>query len=359
MKMKTLFVAPYATMKNLIEECRKEQSELDVHIEVGNLQEGAIVAKHAEKQGFDVIISRGGTAKLIEEEVNIPVVDVHVSGYDMLRVLTLANDFNSKKAIVGFSNITMGAQAITDLLDISIEVFTIETEEETVPLIQQLKKEGYELIMGDVVTVNAASNNGLNGILIQSGKEAIMDSFQRAVSLCRLVKKKSYESAIQREILKLAQPDMLVLGENGSIVYENWTNFSKRPVSDQQLEDLRLQEYALHKTYYRLLKNGEEQLKITINTINITGIDYLVCFLESVYVNQQPSLEIHTITQRPFLIHHSQAMKDCLTQLLSMPAGGPMLFWGKMGQGRACWLNMFIMKVREIIHCLLPYLQLI
>jgi hypothetical protein len=33
------------------------------------------------ERGFDVIISRGGTAKLMEQEVNIPVVDIHVSGY--------------------------------------------------------------------------------------------------------------------------------------------------------------------------------------------------------------------------------------------------------------------------------------
>lgn len=97
MKIKTLFVAPYATMKNLIENSASEQDELDVHIEIGNLQEGVEIARKAEKQGYEVIISRGGTAKLIQDEVGIPVIDVHVSGYDMLRVLTLANDFNGKK----------------------------------------------------------------------------------------------------------------------------------------------------------------------------------------------------------------------------------------------------------------------
>ncbi|MDN4071664.1 sigma-54-dependent Fis family transcriptional regulator [Fictibacillus terranigra] len=334
MKIKALFVAPYATMKNLIEECKQEQDVLDVHIQIGNLQEGAAVAKEAERQGFDVIISRGGTAKIIEEEVNIPVVDVHVSGYDMLRVLTLANDFNGKKAIVGFSNITMGAQAITDLLDISMEVFTIEEEQETVPLVQQLKKEGYELIMGDVVTVNAASNNGLNGILIQSGKEAILDSFQRAVSVYKLVEKKSLESTLQREILKLAQPDMLVFTENGSVVYENWAVFSKRPLSDQQLEDLRLQQYTQNKTYHRVMQNGEEQIKITINMRNIMEINYLVCFLESVTLNERSSLEIEAITQRPFLINQSQAMAECISLLLSAPSGSPILLIGEEGTGK-------------------------
>ncbi|MES1037892.1 hypothetical protein FOA20_00050 [Peribacillus simplex] len=30
----------------------------------------------------DAIISRGGTAKLIKQSINIPVIDMHLSGYD-------------------------------------------------------------------------------------------------------------------------------------------------------------------------------------------------------------------------------------------------------------------------------------
>jgi transcriptional regulator, propionate catabolism operon regulatory protein len=65
MMIKVLFVAPYAAMENLIEECRVDEVEIDLHIKIGNLQEGVALAKRAEAQGFDVIISRGETAKLI------------------------------------------------------------------------------------------------------------------------------------------------------------------------------------------------------------------------------------------------------------------------------------------------------
>ena len=98
MRIKTLVIAPYPVMTHLIEDCRQEEQQLDIHLKVANLQEAIPVAKAAEDQGFDVIISRGGTSKLIEDEVNIPVIDIHVSGYDMLRVLTLANDLMKIKA---------------------------------------------------------------------------------------------------------------------------------------------------------------------------------------------------------------------------------------------------------------------
>ncbi|MDN4524867.1 sigma-54-dependent Fis family transcriptional regulator [Fictibacillus fluitans] len=333
MKIKTLFVAPYATMKNLIESCAGEQGELDVRIEIGNLQEGVEIARKAEKEGFEVIISRGGTAKLIQDQVGIPVIDVHVSGYDMLRVLTLANDFNGKKAIVGFPNITLGARAITDVLDISIEVFTIETEKETIPLVQKLKREGYELIMGDVVTVDAASHNGITGILIQSGKEAIIDAFGRAGTMHHVLQNKIKETKLQREILRLAAPDSMVLSREGDVLYENWETFSGRPLSDQQLENLQAPEYSPGKTYHHMI--GHDQLHVSVHSISIEEEEYLLFLMKRTkHAGDQNELEVQTVAQRPFLIHQSQMMKECVDQASSYTSSHPLLLLGERGTGK-------------------------
>ncbi|SDN11940.1 Sigma-54 interaction domain-containing protein [Fictibacillus solisalsi] len=335
MKIKTLFVAPYATMKNLIENSASEQDELDVHIEIGNLHEGVEIARKAEKEGYEVIISRGGTAKLIQDEVGIPVIDVHVSGYDMLRVLTLANDFNGKKAIVGFSNITLGARAITDVLDISIEVFTIETEKETIPLVQRLKREGYELIMGDVVTVNAAAHNGITGILIQSGKEAIMDAFGRASTMHQVLQKKIQETELQRAVLTLAAPDWMVLSKEGAILYENWDTFSARPLSDQLLESLQAPEYTPGKTYHHILQQEEEQLHLSVHFISIGEEEFLLFLVKRTTSSSgKNQLEVQTVAHRPFLIHQSQAMMECVEQASSYKSSHPLLLLGERGTGK-------------------------
>ncbi|MDA6963103.1 PrpR N-terminal domain-containing protein, partial [Escherichia coli] len=82
MKIKTLFIAPYPAMLPLIKECRKEEKDLDIKIATGNLGQALPHVKNAESEGIDMIISRGGTAKLVQQETNIPVIDIQVSGYD-------------------------------------------------------------------------------------------------------------------------------------------------------------------------------------------------------------------------------------------------------------------------------------
>lgn len=235
MKIKTLFIAPYPAMLPLIEECRKEEKELDIKIATGNLGQALPHVKHAESEGIDMIISRGGTAKLIQQETNIPVIDIQVSGYDMLRVLTLAKDFPGKKAIVGFSNITLGAKTITDILDIGIEVFTIQKEEEVETLVLELKFMGFELIMGDVVTMEAAAKAGLEGILIQSGREAIFDSFQKVKSVYHSFRRKQQENDLLRAIIKKNTDNIIILDSNAECVFEQWNTFSSPPIDIQSL----------------------------------------------------------------------------------------------------------------------------
>src|SRR5690625_5129675 len=180
MKIKIHIIAPYESMVSVIKECIPLFPDLEINYSIGDLVDGVSQGIQAEKNGTEIIISRGGTAQLIKKEVRIPVIDIQLSGYDMIRSLILANDLESKTAIVGFSNITSGAQSIIDLLDFQLKVFTISNSDEVGPLIMELKNSGYQQIIGDVITMKTSYSYGLKGLLIQSGKESIVASLEDA-----------------------------------------------------------------------------------------------------------------------------------------------------------------------------------
>src|SRR3954453_380791 len=104
MKTKVHIIAPYEAMEPVIKECLPLFPELEINYSIGDLDKGVEIAIFEEKRGTDVIISRGGTAQLIKKAVRIPVIDMQLSGYDMIRSLTLASNLKDKIAIVGFSN---------------------------------------------------------------------------------------------------------------------------------------------------------------------------------------------------------------------------------------------------------------
>ncbi|WHY59595.1 sigma-54-dependent Fis family transcriptional regulator [Cytobacillus firmus] len=335
MKIKTLFIAPYPAMLPLIEECRKEEKELDIKIATGNLGQALPHVYNAESEGIDMIISRGGTAKLIQQESNIPVIDIQVSGYDMLRVLTLANDFPGKKAIVGFSNITLGAKTITDILDIGIEVFTIQKEEEVETLVLELKFKGFELIMGDVVTMEAAAKAGLEGILIQSGREAIFDSFQKVKSVYHSFRRKQQENDLLRAIIKKNTDNIIILDSNAECVFEQWNTFSSPPILVSDLQTLvHRKGNAVSVEMIEGIKG--DMLKVQVSNLEIANETYTQFIIRELNHMKSSSedLNVETVSQLPMIIHESDAMKECLAAISAGINRNLWLLIGAAGTGK-------------------------
>ncbi|MGX1195932.1 PrpR N-terminal domain-containing protein [Metabacillus sp. SLBN-84] len=311
MTIRVLFIAPYEAMTPLIKECAETEPDLELTIRTANLADAIPYAKRAVEDGYDAIISRGGTAKLIEKIVTIPVIDVHISGYDMLRVLTLASAFPAKKAMVGFPNITLGAQSITDLLDIPIGVFTVDHAEEVDDLVQKLKNDGYGLIIGDVITINAALRSNLEGILIQSGREAIFDAFQRIKSVHALYRKAQDELEVLKFAARENLQDYLVLNEKEEIVSQNWISFSGCPVpKDQVVSSIRENQEAESES---VSVNIHDHIIQSRYTVSIGGQGYEIFAFSKISTDQ--SYHVERLIQQPNIIAESEAMKKCLSSI--------------------------------------------
>ncbi|MDQ0723238.1 propionate catabolism operon transcriptional regulator [Paenibacillus sp. W4I10] len=235
MRTRVHFIAPYESMISIIQECIPRFPQLTIQTDVGDLAKGVELATQAEKNGAEIIISRGGTAQLIKKAVTIPVIDVQLSGYDMIRSLTLASQFNGQTAIVGFSNITSGAQSIIDLMDLPLKVYTIHSSEDVARLLLELKASGYRQIVGDVITVNTAKTYGLEGLLIQSGQESILRAMEDAQLVYLYLSKNHAISIILNDLVTREHPNLLILNERNEVVFENMTDFEKNPLTDNHM----------------------------------------------------------------------------------------------------------------------------
>ena len=329
--IKVLFIAPYPAMAGLIDECKTDAEDLAVIVKTGNLGSAVPLAKRAEQDGFDVIISRGGTAKLIEQVTNLPVIDIHVSGYDMLRVLTLANEFPGKKAIVGFSNITLGAETITDILEIPIEVFTVERAEEVGPLIKNLKDQGYSVIMGDVVTVHNADRYGMEGILIQSGREAIFDAFQRTRTIYSFYQKKQTEIDLMKAMLETAASDFVALDSDGEIVYEQWKTISPSLIDLTALPNPE----EGGRNSQEIIKAGNDMYKLKLSVLTNGGRKYyLYAFSRLERSIDESFIKVEHVSQLPLIIQESEQMKNCISSIEANIKKSKWALIGESGTGK-------------------------
>ena len=181
--IRILGIAPYEALRAAMVKIAKNRPDLSVDIYLGNMKEGVDIAKFHQNENYDVIISRGATARLIKEEVHIPVISVDFSAYDILRTIKLAENYPYRYAVLGFPGITKGARILCDLLQKDMEIITIYHEEDAKEAIKDLKQRGISMVICGTVGENYAKKMGLASILVLSGDESVEAAFDQAVEM--------------------------------------------------------------------------------------------------------------------------------------------------------------------------------
>lgn len=218
-KARILAIAPYPSMKSLLVKLAEEYPNIDLTITVGDLKKGVEIAQSNFHSNYDVIISRGGTAKLVQQSVSLPVIEISTSAYDILRTLKLSDAGTRKVAVVGFSNITEELLSLKEVLPYKIDVFTISSTEQAMLILQQLKNDGYHAILCDMITYTIARESSMNAFLITSGMESIRAAFDTAVLYCSSYSHIRNENHFLRQLIQGRDARTVVFTGDGKLFY--------------------------------------------------------------------------------------------------------------------------------------------
>ena len=185
-KVRILGIAPYEGLAVQLRNEARKREDIDIDVYIGDLEDGVATARRRFPEGYDIIVSRGGTSDLIKQN-GFPVIDITISLYDILRSLRLADDARKKYAIVGFPSVTRNAVFLKEVLTngMDIEIITIKSLDDSDNAMQRLKQEGVINIVCDMTGSRSAMKNKLNFILINSGTESISSALDLAVRTAR------------------------------------------------------------------------------------------------------------------------------------------------------------------------------
>lgn len=207
-----LAVTPYQGLGDFIMNCAKSFPDISVDVCMGNMRVAALNLDRY--QGYDVVVSRGGTAEILREKLLIPVISVGVSVYDMLRVIKSAQQTGKKFAVVGFAGLIKTSQIICEIMRYKVPAYTITSEEDAGRMAKKLAGTDIELVVGDVIATDYAALCGLNTLLITSGVESVEQAFSDTMELFQNMERakqiyftKAAKSAEHEECLKISLPN--------------------------------------------------------------------------------------------------------------------------------------------------------
>lgn len=217
--VRILGIAPYERMCASMEQVSQAYPNIQLDVFLGDLDEGVAVARAHLDDAYDCIISRGGTAEMIRQITDIPVVEIRLSMYDVLRTIKLAENYTDRYAIVGFPSITAAAHTLCDLLQYELDIITVRDTRETYDTLTRLQQSGCRMVIGDMVTHTMAQELGLSAFLITSGPESLQDAFEQAVSMSAGFRRLRMENAFLSCIMKDEMENIVVLDERGVLQY--------------------------------------------------------------------------------------------------------------------------------------------
>jgi transcriptional regulator with PAS, ATPase and Fis domain len=221
-KIKILGIAPYEAMKTSMQKIAEERSDIDLDVYAGDLNDGVEIFNHNRQNNYDVIISRGGTAEMVGKMTSIPVVEISLSVYDILRAIKLAENYSNSYAIVGFPSITETAHMLCTLLQYNIDIVTVHSVDEVKSALNHLKQNGYHMVVGDMITHTTAKNLGLNAILVTSGTESIVTAFNQAVKISTSYMQLKQVNKFLKEVIERDGNYTMVFSQEGEVYLSTW-----------------------------------------------------------------------------------------------------------------------------------------
>jgi hypothetical protein len=190
MGMKILFLAPYLGLKELAMSVLDEYKDIKIDVYQGNYETAPkLIKKLNADQKYDAIITRGGTVETSKKVTTTPIIEVYINAYDIVRILKLSQGFEGKKIFLAYPSIVNSFKQLSELLGYSLESKCYFEHKDIGIIIEELKKENYELVIGDNLVYETSQVLGMNSILLTSGIEGIRSAIDEAVRLCNALSK--------------------------------------------------------------------------------------------------------------------------------------------------------------------------
>ena len=220
-KINVLTVAPYPEFEMMMKEVATSFDDIEMSTYTGYYENAIQYTAAFPGKKFDIIISRGGTAELLRELVDIPVIEVEISVMDILRVLIQAQQYHRSFAVISYDYVTSKVDALAQILRIHVPIYTIRTPDDISSAIDACISQGVDVIIGGAATKNHVISAGLQFILIPSSKESMKASITQAINQRRAINNALKNNRIFQSIVDESASAIIIFDSALHVCYTN------------------------------------------------------------------------------------------------------------------------------------------
>lgn len=259
-KVRIALISTYSDMARVFRNVAEKEGYNPL-VFLATLGEAAEIAKKIEPQA-DVILSRGGTAEYIKDAVDIPLVSIPITPFDVMRSIYIMKGHIKEFALFTYQEEMPGMRDVEKMLECKIHEYTFCVEQEIDSGIQDAKNKGVPTILGGVLTVKLARKYGLEGILIECGEEAVYRSMQEAIHLAELRRVERGRTARINVVLDSIVQGVIATDELNRVTIYNPAAERIFRIPSQEVLGKGVQDVIPNTRLHEVLESGEAQMDV-------------------------------------------------------------------------------------------------
>ena len=246
----------------------------DVLLEQGLLSAGVRKARTLVREGVEIIITRGGTAAAINDaRLGLTVVEVPITGLDMIRALEEARHFGRRIAVIAFPSMIMGIDCLGPILDIDLRCYPIHSEFKAEATVTKAFRKGAEVFIGGVITVQAGKKHNRCCVMIRSGAEGIIQATLEAKRIAEARRLEKVKSTLFQAVLDYAYEGIISVDQDRQVVTFNPEAERITRISCKRAIGRKIQDTLPQLKLERLLTTGKDELGQVIDV----GMVQILC----------------------------------------------------------------------------------
>ncbi|MHC1745939.1 MAG: sigma 54-interacting transcriptional regulator [Negativicutes bacterium] len=261
-----VFISPYRDLSILAKSVAAEMN-LQIEFYEGWYEEVGDIVKKLQGPPIDILMSRGGNAKYLAANFDIPVIPFNFSPYDLLEGLDEARNFSRNVAITSFGEHLIGLDLMEKAFGLSITEVVFHNLKELKTKISALALSGNYCILGGGPSVVFAQEVGLTGLFLRTNRITMQAAFNTAVQLATLRQEEMHKMRQIETILDAAYEGIIAINATGKIEICNAAavrifDLGSSPIIGQDIKSIIPDSNLTH-----VLKTAEAEIDKIQNTV--------------------------------------------------------------------------------------------
>jgi transcriptional regulator with PAS, ATPase and Fis domain len=218
-----VFVSPHSELTSVVKRVIEDYRIKNAVVVEGNLEEGLSQAQAEIAKGASIIISRGGTYKLLKKNLHTFVVELKLTIFDIANSAESILHSSEDIAVIGYDNIIQSYKLLSNINKERLHIFQVFQDEKIELRIKKCVEEGITRFIGDTIVATICRKLGFDCEIISSSVESVKMVLENAQEILAGRNKESEFNQRYKALMDSVHDGFIATDEKDNIIACNKT----------------------------------------------------------------------------------------------------------------------------------------